>query len=84
MKTLKGPAIFLAQFVGQQAPFDTLDGLAGWAASLGYRGIQVPTNDPALFDLARAATSKDYCQDVAGRLGDVASARTARRGPSRL
>lgn len=71
MKTLKGPAIFLAQFVGQQAPFDTLDGLAGWAASLGYRGIQVPTNDPALFDLARAATSKDYCQDVAGRLGDV-------------
>ena len=71
MKTLKGPAIVLAQFVGQQAPFDTLDGLAGWAASLGYRGIQVPTNDPALFDLARAATSKDYCQDVAGRLGDV-------------
>lgn len=67
MKTIKGPAIFLAQFVGDSAPFDTLDNLGQWAASLGYKGIQVPT-DPKLFDLEKAATSKTYCDDVKGRL----------------
>lgn len=65
---IKGPAIFLAQFIGQKPPFDTLDGLAGWAASLGYVGIQLPTLDPRLFDLARAAESKGYCNDIAGGL----------------
>ncbi|MBC7800331.1 MAG: sugar phosphate isomerase/epimerase [Gemmatimonadaceae bacterium] len=65
---IKGPAIFLAQFIGDQAPFDTLDGLAAWAASLGYVGIQLPTLDPRLFDLAQAAQSKGYCDEIAGRL----------------
>ena len=46
---IKGPAIFLAQFMGKDAPFDTLENMAKWAASLGYKGIQVPT-DPSLFD----------------------------------
>ena len=63
MKTLKGPAIFLAQFQGAEAPFDTLDGLAGWAASLGYKGLQIPA-DPRLIDLERAATSPAYCDDL--------------------
>ncbi|GLS05778.1 AP endonuclease [Chitiniphilus shinanonensis] len=68
MQTIKGPAIFLAQFVGEAAPFDTLDGLAGWAAGLGFRGIQIPTNDPRLFDVALAAQSQDYCDEIAGRV----------------
>lgn len=65
---MKGPALFLAQFVGKTAPFDSLDGLAGWAAGHGYVGVQIPTNDPALFDLAKAAQSRSYCEDIAARL----------------
>jgi sugar phosphate isomerase/epimerase len=67
MKTIKGPAIFLAQFLGTDAPFDTLDHLAEWAAGLGYKGIQIPC-DPRLIDLAAAAESQDYCDDLLGRL----------------
>jgi sugar phosphate isomerase/epimerase len=70
MKTIKGPAIFLAQFVGDKAPFDTLDNLGQWAASLGYKGIQVPT-DSKLFDLEKAAASKAYCDDIKGRLAET-------------
>src|SRR5580698_8365444 len=55
MKTIKGPGIFLAQFAGDQTPFNTLDGMAGWAASLGYVGIQIPSWDARLFNLERAA-----------------------------
>lgn len=61
MKTLKGPAIFLAQFLGDQAPFNNLDNIAAWAASLGFKGVQVPTWDKRVFDLAQAASSADYC-----------------------
>src|SRR5262245_16442272 len=66
MKNIKGPAIFLAQFAGDAAPFNTLDGLAGWAAGLGYKGIQIPTWDGRLFDLKKAASSKTYCDEVRG------------------
>jgi sugar phosphate isomerase/epimerase len=67
MRTIKGPAIFLAQFVGDAAPFDTLEHLAQWAGELGYKGIQIPA-DPRLIDLATAAESWDYCDDLRGRL----------------
>jgi sugar phosphate isomerase/epimerase len=67
MKTIKGPAIFLAQFMGDAAPFDTLEHLAEWAGGLGYKGIQIPA-DPRLIDLATAAESRDYCDDLRGRL----------------
>ncbi|SDK17712.1 Sugar phosphate isomerase/epimerase [Agrobacterium fabrum] len=70
MKTIKGPAIFLAQFAGNEAPFDTLDNLGQWAASLGYKGIQVPT-DAKLFDLEKAAASKTYCDDIKGSLAEI-------------
>lgn len=63
MSTMKGPAIFLAQFAGDSAPFDSLEGMAEWAASLGYKGIQVPT-DPKLFDLEIAAESQEYCDNI--------------------
>ena len=69
MKTIKGPAIFLAQFMGPDAPFDNLANLADWAKSLGYEGIQLPT-DPRLFDLDIAATSQAYCDDVKGMLAE--------------
>jgi sugar phosphate isomerase/epimerase len=68
MKTIKGPAIFLAQFAGDEPPFDTLDHIAAWAAGLGYKGVQVPSWDARLFDLAQAAESKAYCDDVAATL----------------
>lgn len=67
VKTVKGPGIFLAQFMGETAPFDTLDHLAEWAGTLGYRGVQIPC-DPRLIDLATAAESKDYCDDLRGRM----------------
>lgn len=65
--SIQGPAIFLAQFAGSTAPFNSLPGMAKWAADLGYRGIQVPTNDSALFDLTQAAASQDYCDEILGR-----------------
>ena len=65
---MKGPGIFLAQFAGSEPPFDTLEGMAKWAADLGYVGVQVPTNDPELFDVSLAAESQDYCDEVAGKL----------------
>jgi sugar phosphate isomerase/epimerase len=63
---MKGPAIFLAQFAGDEAPFNSLAGMAGWAAGHGFAGVQIPTFDPRLFDLARAAESQDYCDEVKG------------------
>ncbi|HEX3123101.1 MAG TPA: sugar phosphate isomerase/epimerase [Rhodanobacteraceae bacterium] len=70
MITLKGPGIFLAQFAGDEAPFNSLESMAEWAAALGYKGIQIPTTDERLFDLAEAARSKDYCDDLAGMLSE--------------
>ena len=66
MKTIKGPAIFLAQFAGDEAPFNSLPTIAKWAADLGYKGVQIPSWDARLFDLDRAADSQDYCDEVAG------------------
>lgn len=64
--TIKGPAIFLAQFAGDAAPFNSLDSICKWAASLGYKGVQIPSWDGRLFDLKKAAESKTYCDEVAG------------------
>lgn len=66
MRTLKGPGLFLAQFVGSDAPFDSFDTITKWAAGCGYLGVQVPTGEAALMDLDLAATSRDYCQELAG------------------
>src|SRR5215510_8583849 len=68
MKTIKGPAIFLAQFAADGPPYDTLDGIAEWAAGHGYVGVQIPSWDGRLFDLRRAADSKTYCDEVHGTL----------------
>ena len=71
MKTIKGPAIFLAQFAGDAAPFNSLKGLATWAADLGYAGVQIPAWDGRLIDLEKAATSKTYCDELKGVLADA-------------
>ena len=68
---MKGPAIFLAQFAGGEPPFDSLRGMAAWAAGLGYRGIQVPTLGPQFIDLALAANSATYCDDLRGELAHI-------------
>ena len=70
MKTLKGPAIFLAQFAGDEPPFNTLKNIGQWAASLGFKGVQIPSWDKRLFDIEKAAESKTYCDEVKGTLGD--------------
>jgi sugar phosphate isomerase/epimerase len=64
MKTMKGPGVFLAQFLRDQAPYNSLEGIAGWVAGLGYKGVQVPSWDPRVFDLDRAASSKEYCDEI--------------------
>ncbi len=64
--TIQGPAIFLAQFAGDREPFNSLESIAEWAASLGYEGIQIPSWDSRLFDLKKAAESRDYCDEVEG------------------
>ncbi len=63
MNKIKGPAIFLAQFIGVESPFNDLNSLCQWAANLGYKGIQLPT-DPKLIDLAKAADSQSYCDEI--------------------
>ena len=65
-KTMKGPGIFLAQFAGEEAPFNTLKGITEWAGDLGYKGVQIPTWDGRLFDLEKAASSQAYCDEVKG------------------
>ena len=68
MKTIKGPAIFLAQFASDLAPFNNFDEICRWAAALGYKGVQIPTWDTRLFNLKRAAESRTYCDEIRGVL----------------
>lgn len=73
---MRGPGIFLAQFLGDAAPFNNFAAIARWAGELGYCGVQVPTNDPAIFDLEKAATSKTYCDEISGMAQDAGVAIT--------
>jgi sugar phosphate isomerase/epimerase len=66
MKTIKGPGIFLAQFMGDKAPFNDLSTICKWAADLGFVGVQLPTWDPRCIDLQKAAESKTYADEVKG------------------
>ncbi|HSM39974.1 MAG TPA: sugar phosphate isomerase/epimerase [Afifellaceae bacterium] len=73
---MKGPAIFLAQFAGDEAPFNSLASIAAWAAGHGYAGIQIPSWDGRLFDLQKAAQSDAYCDEVRGICADAGVAIT--------
>ena len=66
MRTIKGPGIFLAQFAGDSAPFNSLDAICGWAANYGYKGVQIPTWVGSLIDLEKAATSQAYADELKG------------------
>jgi sugar phosphate isomerase/epimerase len=68
VRTMKGPAIFLAQFAGEASPFNNLNDISRWAASLGYKGVQIPTWDARLIDLNKAAESRGYCDEIKGML----------------
>jgi len=73
MSQIKGPAIFLAQFLGSEAPFDTLEHITAWAGSLGYIGVQIPArNKKNKIDLGIAAESKGYCDELEGRCSGLA------------
>ncbi len=70
MTTIKGPGIFLAQFMGDQAPFNNLRSLCLWAEAHGYKAVQLPSWDKRCFDLQRAAESKTYADEIKGIVND--------------
>jgi sugar phosphate isomerase/epimerase len=68
VKTIKGPALFIAQFASSTPPFDRLDTIADWARGLGYEALQLPTGPGSFVDLELAAESQDYCDEIVGTL----------------
>lgn len=66
MKTIKGPAIFLAQFLGDKRPYNSLDNICKWVARQGYKAVQIPSWDARCIDLEKAAKSKTYCDEIQG------------------
>jgi sugar phosphate isomerase/epimerase len=71
MKTLRGPGLFIAQFIGSEAPFDSLKAISEWAASLGFKALQLPTGDPRFLNLKLAAESKAYCDEIQGTVASA-------------
>lgn len=71
MKTIKGPAIFLAQFLDDKEPFNNLPNICKYMADLGYKGVQIPTWDPRLMDLKKAAESKTYADKILGTVKEA-------------
>lgn len=72
MSQIKGPAIFLAQFAQDIAPYNTLSAITQWAGNLGYLGVQIPAWDSHFIDLEQAAESKQYCDDLRGQTSGLA------------
>ena len=68
---MKGPAVFLAQFLRDKPPFDNLKNIGRWVAGLGYKGVQIPGWDGRVIDLDKAASSKTYCDDFRGTLASL-------------
>ncbi|MHC4227389.1 MAG: sugar phosphate isomerase/epimerase, partial [Planctomycetota bacterium] len=51
MRSIKGPGIFLAQFLRDAEPYNNLENIGKWVADLGYKGVQIPTWNSRVFDL---------------------------------
>lgn len=68
---MKGPAIFLAQFMGDEEPFNNLKSICEWVADLGYEGVQIPTWDPRCVDLEKLAESKAYADEIEGTVQEA-------------
>lgn len=66
MTTIKGPGIFLAQFLGDKPPYNNLQSLCLWAEATGFKGVQIPTWDTRCIDLQQAAESKTYADEIKG------------------
>ncbi len=66
MKTIKGPALFLAQFMSDEAPYHSLASICKWAAALGFKGVQIPSWDKRCIDIQKAAESKTYADEIKG------------------
>ena len=71
MAKMKGSAVFLAQFMRDEAPYDTIANIGKWAANLGYKGVQIPGWDRRAIDLDKAAQSKSYCDDYREMLQNI-------------
>jgi len=71
MQTIKGPGLLIAQLADDRAPFDTLPGIAKWAADLGYRGLQLPSLDTRFIDVSRCAESQTYADEIIGTMSAV-------------
>ena len=71
MKTIKGPGIFLAQFVGAEKPFNNLKNICEWSSNLGYKAVQIPTWEEGLIDLKKASESKTYCDELNGIVNEA-------------
>jgi sugar phosphate isomerase/epimerase len=71
MQSIKGPGIFLAQFLDDVAPRDNLPNICNWVADMGYKAIQIPTWDSRVFDLELAASSQDYCDEIKGTAAEA-------------
>ncbi len=70
MQTIKGPAIFLAQFISDVSPFSSLKSICVWSKSLGFVGVQIPTTDERFIDLKKAAESKTYADELRGLVNE--------------
>ena len=68
MKTIKGPAVFLAQFAGGGPHLQNLNDMAKWAKECGFIGVQLPSWDGRVMDLKKAAESKTYCDELRGTM----------------
>ncbi|MFI5161342.1 MAG: sugar phosphate isomerase/epimerase family protein [Sphingobacteriales bacterium] len=71
MRTIKGPAIFIAQFIGDEEPFNSLPSICKWAKGLGYKAVQLPTNDLRFIDVTKAAQSKTYADEIKGIVNEA-------------
>ena len=70
MVTIKGPGIFLAQFLSDNPPFNDLKSICLWAKNLGYKGIQIPASDSRCIDLKKAAESITYADELKGLIAE--------------
>ena len=71
MKTIKGPAIFLAQFLDDEKPYNNLKDICDWVASMGYKAVQIPAWDGRVIDITKAGESKDYCDEIKGIVNEA-------------
>lgn len=68
---MKGPAVFLAQFLRDDPPFHELSAISKWFGEFGYKGVQIPAWDARTLDLQTASESNTYCDEYRGQLGEL-------------